>query len=463
KFEIISPLDVDFSVDARQTGRNSSLPVSVEYYIDSELAEQLDSINSYQKEMVACGTHEFRFKSSSTDGHEVEETYIFQCIELKRPKIDSFFCTHDTLPVIKSVPVKFIANISNSTNQLDSIVYIISETDFISKKFTGSDDLFSDTLSMNMVSEIKGKKKIKLILYDNLGKADSASLSLVFDKNYEYNVGSVPVIDSILVNKKEIHAGDRIDFEIKAHDSDGEIEKYFWTFGDKGLMYSDSSRATYTYYTQGKYVVTVAVTDDSGNTSRDSITIDVFPPPQPQKYLRILSLEATPNSGNCPLMVNFKATVNDTNGVTYKWSFSDWGFSEFDAGTTMFHRYDFPGSYTVMLIVKNAQEQDTMTTIVTALGPILEITVNKTTAHVNETVRFSARSSGNETYSHYNWFFPDTAIFNTDSPEIDYVLKKPGDCYVWVTGFTEPYDPFKNARGDILITVPAVSPKNGKD
>lgn len=459
KFEIISPLDVAFSVDAKQAGKNQSLPVSVEYYINSELEEQRDDIKSYQKELIAGNSHEFRFKSSSTDGHETEEIYIFQCIELERPKIDSFFCTHDTLPVIKSVPVKFITKISNTT-ELDSIVYIIPETDFISKKVTDSNTLFSDTLSMKMVSEIKGKKKIKVVLYDNLGRADSSSLSLIFDKDYEYNVGNVPVIDSIRINKEEIHAGDRIDFGLDVHDSDGKIVKYFWTFGDKGSMYSDSPKATYTYYTPGKYVVTVAVSDDSGNTSHDSITINILEPPQ--KSLRILSLEATPSSGNCPLMVSLKATVSDTQGVTYKWSFSDWGFSGLDAGADMFHRYDFPGSYTVMLIVKNAHEQDTMTTIVTAIGPILKVTVNKNAAHVNDTVRFSVQSSDKETYSHYNWFFPDTAIFNATSPEIEYVLKKQGDCYVWVTGFTEQYDPFKNARGDILINVLPFSPENDK-
>ncbi|NLW31676.1 MAG: PKD domain-containing protein [Fibrobacter sp.] len=444
RFEIVLPFVVRFSVDAKQADYNKSLPVSVQYYADSEFVEQKNSVKNYQRQIDKCGIHEFRFKSSDPDGSETEEIYTFQCLSVNRPKIKSFICNFDTLPVNKFVPLKFIALISDSTDYLDSVVYTLPG-DRILKIPSDPDTLFYDTLETNVISDMEAEKEIKVFVYDKLGKGDSASITLVFNKNYEYYAGLPPVIDSIWVNEKDIHIGERIDFELSAYDKDGEIVKYFWTFGDNVFRYSDNPKASHTYYSPGNFIVKVSVVDDSGNTSMDSIAVEAS---MPMKSLRIHSLTATPDSGICPLKVTFKATVNDTSSdIEYKWLFGDFGSYWWWDGAETSHMYNYPGTFSVMLVVKNDHEQDTMTTIVTVAGPVLKIKADKDSVYEGDTVLLTVMGSDQEEFIHYKWSFPDTSI-HTRSSEIEYVFKEAGHCHISVMAFG---DQFKT--GDIFINV----------
>lgn len=54
-------------------------------------------------------------------------------------------------------------------------------------------------------------------------------------------------------------------------DSDGNIESYYWDFGDGTT--SNQQNPTHTFYGEGVYLVTLTVTDDDGMTDDDTITI----------------------------------------------------------------------------------------------------------------------------------------------------------------------------------------------
>jgi len=62
-------------------------------------------------------------------------------------------------------------------------------------------------------------------------------------------------------------------------DKDGTIDSYLWNFGDGGT--GTESVMTHSYAAEGTYLVTLTVTDNSGATDTDMITVFVVSPPAP--------------------------------------------------------------------------------------------------------------------------------------------------------------------------------------
>jgi len=77
-----------------------------------------------------------------------------------------------------------------------------------------------------------------------------------------------------------------------SHDPDGKIVEFNWDFGDGSN--ASGSLVSHIYDTEGRYVVTLQVTDDYGNTSAASMVITVAAPepeePEPSE-------ETTPGEG----------------------------------------------------------------------------------------------------------------------------------------------------------------------
>lgn len=62
-----------------------------------------------------------------------------------------------------------------------------------------------------------------------------------------------------------------------SYDNDGIIEGYFWQFGDNET--SEAMTPEHVYSNEGQYTVTLTVTDDQGQTSSQSVVIEISAPP----------------------------------------------------------------------------------------------------------------------------------------------------------------------------------------
>ena len=140
-------------------------------------------------------------------------------------------------------------------------------------------------------------------------------------------------------------------------DSDGQIKRYRWVFGD-GTSREDVTPGPFqkTYATAGLYTVTLQVTDDTGLTTLSVprvVSATAVPVPNAAP---VASFAATPLSGTAPLLVSFNATASsDDEAVTkFEWNFGNGTVDTTSNSSTPSRTYATPGTYVVTLIVKDA-------------------------------------------------------------------------------------------------------------
>jgi PKD repeat protein len=128
-------------------------------------------------------------------------------------------------------------------------------------------------------------------------------------------------------------------------DEDGFIATYDWDFGD-GMTSGPGGSPTHTYDAGGNYVVTLTVTDDSGETDSTATKATIGSGNSPP-----MADDGGPYSGTIGFgeSVNFDGgRSNDEDGTiaSYEWEFGD-GMTA--SGATTSHAYAAPGVYFVTL------------------------------------------------------------------------------------------------------------------
>lgn len=128
--------------------------------------------------------------------------------------------------------------------------------------------------------------------------------------------------------------------------------KWFWSFGDGGT--SAESDPVHTYTVDGKYTVTLTVTNIEGSnsvTKAGYVTClkSVNPP--------VASFVSTTTTGATPLSVKFVDSSQNT-PTSWVWSFGDGGSSTEQNPT---HVYSIKGTYTVTMTATNAGGSNTVT------------------------------------------------------------------------------------------------------
>ncbi|MFC2106312.1 PKD domain-containing protein [Candidatus Bipolaricaulota bacterium] len=160
---------------------------------------------------------------------------------------------------------------------------------------------------------------------------------------------NVPPIAAFTINSQAGQAPFAVNFSATlSEDEDGVVILFEWDFGD-GTSGSGEN-VTHTYTTAGTYTVVLRITDDDGETARNSKTIYVSraAPPGPTA-----SFSASPTSGESVLTVFVDATDSSYDaGVIsqYKWT---WGDGSTGYGKTASHSYFSTGAktYTLTLTV----------------------------------------------------------------------------------------------------------------
>ncbi|UCD92168.1 MAG: VCBS repeat-containing protein [Methanobacteriota archaeon] len=126
--------------------------------------------------------------------------------------------------------------------------------------------------------------------YHLLGTYDFTIWANDTSGNWAYESGSFDVVDTVLPTAdagtdQEVTQGDLVQFDGTGSDDNDRIESYEWTFqdGDDPVILS-GEEPEYVFNESGPVVVTLTVTDASGNTNSSTVTITVNPrtlPPEP--------------------------------------------------------------------------------------------------------------------------------------------------------------------------------------
>jgi PKD repeat protein len=195
-------------------------------------------------------------------------------------------------------------------------------------------------------------------------------------------------------------------------DSDGQIVKYDWNFGDQAT--GSGVEVTHSYAAPGDYQVTLTVTDDGGLTGQATHPITIDPAaPENQPPTAVISATTTAVRGQ---PVQFDASgSSDPDGqiARYVWDFGDNTTRE--RGVTVTHVYQRAGTYQVTLRVVDDGDL--------AVEAAHSITVNRppenqaptavisapTTAVVGQPVQFDASGSSDPDgqIARYVWDFGD--------------------------------------------------------
>ena len=180
---------------------------------------------------------------------------------------------------------------------------------------------------------------------------------------------------------------------------------HLWNFGDGTT--SREQNPTHIYATNGRYTVTLTVTNSFGRDTK-SLTgfIAVGDPPVPD-------FSASPLQGNIPLDVAFTGLTNDTVS-SWRWDFGDGSFAD---GQNPAHTYTKPGIYSVTLSAANefGTEHITKSGIInTGVVPDAEFIAEIRQGYPPLTVRFRDFSSGSPFA--WSWDFGDGTTSTEKDP-----------------------------------------------
>jgi len=178
-----------------------------------------------------------------------------------------------------------------------------------------------------------GNYNVTLRVVDNNNAVDVISMEITVENR-------PPFID-FSFSPHSPQPGDTVFFKSNCYDSDGYIDSYNWSFGD--TLTSAQLNPEHIYPSSGKYVVTLAITDDDRSSNITSKIINVNAPPE----ANFSYLPANPTDIE---NIVFTDLSSDYDGylVNYTWDFGDGNVSH---GKNPIHMYPSNGKYTVVLTV----------------------------------------------------------------------------------------------------------------
>ncbi len=243
-----------------------------------------------------------------------------------------------------------------STDNIDGISHIISWN------WNFGDGTTSNLKNPTHKYTYKDRYTITLTVTDNLSASNSKTktIDMTNKKPHAYFTYSP-------TNPTDL---DTIKFTDESADSDGSVTLWNWNFDDETT--SNLKNPTHKYTDNGKYSVTLTVTDDDDTS--DSVTIDIL----------VSNIPPTANFSYNPINptnidnIQFTDTSNDPDGTitTWNWNLGD---NTDNSGKTIKHIYTTTGTYQISLTVTdNDGATNTKKTTITIKGnkPPIQPTIN---------------------------------------------------------------------------------------
>lgn len=178
---------------------------------------------------------------------------------------------------------------------------------------------------------------------------------------------------------------------------------YSWNFGD-GSPATTTQNPTHTFATAGVYNVTLIVSDADGDSSSDTVRIEVA-----SNEVPVVEANASPLTGIEPLSVSFSSSVAGGDPpITYSWDFGDGSPGSSSASPS--HTYT-EGTWLATVTVTDTNGDSDSDTVTIEVGgddvPSVTATAVPTAGNAPLPVSFSsAVVGGNPPYT-YSWNFGD--------------------------------------------------------
>src|SRR5206468_766376 len=334
----------------------------------------------------ALGTYNVTVTARDNDGLETSASMLLQVVD--QPPYACFYVYPN--PTVVGYPTNF------QSCSWDRDGYIVSsEWDF------GDGGQANGSYVTHAFTD-PGSYGVRLTVTDNGGNIVTTNQSVTV------NVNQLPVAQFTYYPSDPI-AGQYVSFNGGgSYDPDGYITLWYWDWGDGTNQTNSWYGDVYHYYARGgRYTVTLTVTDNFNgkNSSSASLYVDI-PPNATFTTTRPFGKVGTP-------LVFDGSASNDPDGriVRYEWNFDEGGSSTEGSsvvrqvwqlgdgavgeGSTLTHRYAYPGTYTVHLTVvdEDGIAVTTSSDITVVSRPVAAFSVAPGPIHASEDVTFTANGS----------------------------------------------------------------------
>ncbi|MCK5017889.1 MAG: PKD domain-containing protein, partial [Candidatus Peribacteraceae bacterium] len=239
-----------------------------------------------------------------------------------------------------------------------------------------------------------------------------------------------------------------------SHDDDGSIVLYSWDFGNGNFAVGET--VSNIYEISGDYVVTLTVTDNTGNSATDTA------------FITVINVIPTANAGPDQVVteddeVFFNGSgwdsASDIGGLTYSWDFDDRNLIQEDAtGTSPTNVYTLCGDYTVTLTVTDDDGDTAVDTLIVTVNNEPPIAIAGDDQAVNEDDIVYFHGIGIDTPSdidslNYTWDFNDgNQAYGID---VEHIFDLSG---VYSVLLTVTDDDGATGTDELLVTVSNVLP-----
>ncbi len=248
-----------------------------------------------------------------------------------------------------------------------------------------------------------GEFTVSLTVTDAKQQTATESLTITVAEQLQVTVAADPTdgIVPLLVNLSSQVSGGTEPFT------------YAWDFGDGGS--ADSPSPSHLYQVSGTFDATLTVSDSWGQTAQASVTITAR-----DDHVPVAAITANPTVGVTPLEVAFQGNaVGGDAPLSYSWNFGDGETSDEQNPT---HTFTNPGTYTVVLVVTDADGDEGTDTVDIQVAsnqtPVVEIEAEPQEGIEPLRVRLAAKVAGGNPPITYAWDFDGDGNVDSSLPEV---------------------------------------------
>ena len=343
-------------------------------------------------------------KLTVRDDGNLTSTYILDIVIKNNAPIPILSASPN--PVLSQSLVSFFGNNSyDSDGSITKYAWNFGDGTIISQGTTSESHIYSKP----------GSYRASLTVTDNIGDSSTANLIIT--------VTNRSPVARITYTSLNVKAPGSLTFNgDTSFDPDGIIASYNWTVSN-GLS-ATTPNATFTFTTEGSYVVTLLVTDDSGGSNSTSVTVTVTPP---DNILPLAVLNVDKNSGliNDTFVFNVSNSSDpDGNIVLYQLDFGDGTSARFATLAPISHVYKSVGVFTAKLSVtdnRNGVSVETLNSVqkitINNQPPIASFSFSPITAFTFDPITFTDTSTDpDNSIIRWSWDYGDGTTFITTDP-----------------------------------------------